>query len=180
MAAGTNGRRSRVSASELFPEQRPENARYHTLAFCVYDGGAMNVSTLFSTISTRRNPDAISQRAYEIWHQEGRPDGCDLRHWLQAEQELSTENAPSGAGGVSDESGNRHGNGNGNGDGRARESTAMSAPPAASSLSIPEIPPVSNVETLHRPPATDTGGKNSSRGSTSTRKSPRSGRRAGL
>ena len=35
--------------------------------------------------------DAISRRAYELWEKEGRPDGSDLRHWLQAEQELRTE-----------------------------------------------------------------------------------------
>jgi hypothetical protein len=32
--------------------------------------------------------EAISRRAYEIWEREGRPEGQDLRHWLQAEQEL--------------------------------------------------------------------------------------------
>jgi hypothetical protein len=32
--------------------------------------------------------DQISRRAYELWEQDGKPDGNDLRHWLQAEQEL--------------------------------------------------------------------------------------------
>ena len=40
--------------------------------------------------------DAISRRAYEIWEREGRPDGCDLRHWLEAEQELREQ--PGGTG----------------------------------------------------------------------------------
>jgi hypothetical protein len=35
----------------------------------------------------------ISRRAYELWENEGRPEGCDLRHWLQAEQELSSRHA---------------------------------------------------------------------------------------
>lgn len=35
----------------------------------------------------------ISRRAYEIWENEGRPEGSDLRHWLQAEQELSARSA---------------------------------------------------------------------------------------
>jgi len=39
-------------------------------------------------ISSSPNADAISRRAYELWEKEGRPDGCDLRHWLQAEGEL--------------------------------------------------------------------------------------------
>jgi hypothetical protein len=37
--------------------------------------------------------EEISRRAYEIWENEGRPEGCDLRHWLQAEQELSARNS---------------------------------------------------------------------------------------
>jgi hypothetical protein len=37
-------------------------------------------------------PDAISRRAYELWESEGRPEGADLRHWLQAEQELNRGN----------------------------------------------------------------------------------------
>jgi hypothetical protein len=38
-----------------------------------------------STISA----DRISHRAYELWENEGRPEGNDLRHWLQAEQEVA-------------------------------------------------------------------------------------------
>src|SRR5687768_7686141 len=45
--------------------------------------------------STSTNPStsspvsaaAVSRRAYELWEKEGRPQGSDLRHWLQAEQE---------------------------------------------------------------------------------------------
>ncbi len=35
------------------------------------------------------NEDRIRQRAYEIWEQEGRPQGEDMRHWLQAFQEIA-------------------------------------------------------------------------------------------
>lgn len=35
--------------------------------------------------------DSIARRAYEIWEHEGCPEGCDLKHWLQAEEELSGE-----------------------------------------------------------------------------------------
>ena len=31
----------------------------------------------------------IQTRAYQIWEQEGRPDGRDIDHWLRAESELS-------------------------------------------------------------------------------------------
>ncbi len=35
----------------------------------------------------------IRERAYELWEQEGRPEGRHLDHWLQAEHELVAENA---------------------------------------------------------------------------------------
>lgn len=35
------------------------------------------------------NEGRIRQRAYEIWEREGRPQGEDLRHWLQAFQEIA-------------------------------------------------------------------------------------------
>jgi len=35
--------------------------------------------------------EIIRQRAFEIWEDEGRPDGADERHWLQAEDELFGE-----------------------------------------------------------------------------------------
>ena len=32
----------------------------------------------------------IAVRAYEMWENQGRPHGCDLIHWRQAEQEIMT------------------------------------------------------------------------------------------
>ena len=32
----------------------------------------------------------IRKRAYAIWEQEGRPMGEDMKHWLQAWQEIET------------------------------------------------------------------------------------------
>jgi hypothetical protein len=46
-------------------------------------------STSSQASASPASADAISRRAYELWEQEGRPEGCDLRHWLQAEQQLS-------------------------------------------------------------------------------------------
>jgi len=37
-------------------------------------------------------PAAIAALAYELWLREGRPDGCDTQHWLQAERELGQRN----------------------------------------------------------------------------------------
>ena len=31
---------------------------------------------------------AIEERAYSIWETKGKPHGCDLDHWFQAEVEL--------------------------------------------------------------------------------------------
>lgn len=35
--------------------------------------------------------EKIRRRAYEIWQQEGCPQGDDLKHWLQAFKELGAE-----------------------------------------------------------------------------------------
>jgi hypothetical protein len=32
--------------------------------------------------------DEISLRAYRLWQDQGRPDGIDLDHWLEAERQL--------------------------------------------------------------------------------------------
>jgi hypothetical protein len=52
--------------------------------------------------SSGASAESISRRAYELWEQEGRPDGNDLRHWLQAEHELSGTSSASTAGGYTD------------------------------------------------------------------------------
>lgn len=51
-------------------------------------------STSSTSVSVSSSPDAVSRRAYEIWENEGRPEGCELRHWLQAEQELGASSTP--------------------------------------------------------------------------------------
>lgn len=35
--------------------------------------------------------EQIRRRAYEIWEAEGRPEGSDLRHWMQACDDLAGE-----------------------------------------------------------------------------------------
>jgi Protein of unknown function (DUF2934) len=39
--------------------------------------------------------EEISKRAREIWEREGRPEGRDKEHWLQAEAELRLESEKS-------------------------------------------------------------------------------------
>jgi hypothetical protein len=36
----------------------------------------------------------IRERAYAIWEQEGRPTGNEMKHWLQAWQEIETGEVP--------------------------------------------------------------------------------------
>jgi hypothetical protein len=54
-----------------------------------------------SATTSPLGPDIISRRAYELWEKEGRPEGSDLRHWLQAEQELRSNASPSDNGVIS-------------------------------------------------------------------------------
>ena len=44
-----------------------------------------------SNTTTQFNNDEIAQRAYQIFEREGRMDGRDMEHWLQAERELRSE-----------------------------------------------------------------------------------------
>jgi len=62
-----------------------------------------NPSTPTSVSSSNSTfAESISRRAYELWEQEGRPEGNDMRHWLQAEQEIAGRNggAPSSGSGT--------------------------------------------------------------------------------
>jgi hypothetical protein len=43
---------------------------------------------------TNERFEAIRRRAYELWELEGRPDGRDRIHWLEAERELTLEREP--------------------------------------------------------------------------------------
>ncbi|MCD7058653.1 DUF2934 domain-containing protein [Pelagibacterium xiamenense] len=43
--------------------------------------------------------EAIRARAYELWEQEGRPEGRDQDHWFRAAQEIAqSQDASSGGG----------------------------------------------------------------------------------
>lgn len=39
--------------------------------------------------SVNNCPDRIAQRAFELWQNDGRPEGRSLEYWLAAEQELA-------------------------------------------------------------------------------------------
>ncbi len=47
---------------------------------------ATTVTPTFVAIEV--SSEIIARRAYELYQQEGAPDGRDLEHWLRAEREL--------------------------------------------------------------------------------------------
>lgn len=46
------------------------------------------------TVMAEEHAQIIRERAYQIWEQEGRPDGQSLVHWLKAEAEIGTGTLP--------------------------------------------------------------------------------------
>jgi hypothetical protein len=38
--------------------------------------------------------DLVRERAYQIWEDEGRPEGASQRHWQQAEDDIARADAP--------------------------------------------------------------------------------------
>src|SRR5436853_123138 len=60
------------------------------------DGNGHSQATIDG--SMRPSSEEISARAYSIYEREGRGDGRDQDHWLQAERELLDERRNSGRG----------------------------------------------------------------------------------
>jgi len=52
-----------------------------------------------ATKTTQASPshDQIAKRARELWERQGRPQGQDLQHWLDAERQLRGQAKPTGA-----------------------------------------------------------------------------------
>jgi hypothetical protein len=69
--------------------------------------------------------EAISQRAYELWEKEGRPENRDLHHWLRAEQELIGNQSGATSSSQTDDASAR--NESGNSDTRPLQGTRASA-----------------------------------------------------
>ncbi|WP_312861912.1 DUF2934 domain-containing protein [Rhizobium sp. BK650] len=81
------------------------------------------------------NEERIRQRAYEIWEREGRPHGEDMKHWLQAFQEIAA-NAQTDNHAVKKPRGKK------------AEATAVAQKPRAKTKTAPE-----SVSTTNPPPA---------------------------
>ena len=50
---------------------------------------------------TEPSPEEIAKCAFCIWEQEGKPEGREIEHWLQAEKQLAA--APLGEASASEE-----------------------------------------------------------------------------
>jgi hypothetical protein len=48
----------------------------------------METQSVQNEKSINLNHDEIAAKAYQIWETAGRQEGFELKHWLQAEQEL--------------------------------------------------------------------------------------------
>jgi hypothetical protein len=123
--------------------------------------------TSSSSLSTSQMPaEAVSRRAYELWEQDGRPEGRDLQHWLQAEQEVRGGDSHSNGHGTSATSSN-----SGNASARYDELGTARATTDTRPLSTGRTTPGASKRTS--PPSTDRAGGNSS----SATGNPMSGRR---
>lgn len=47
-----------------------------------------------SKAELKPTPQEIAARAYQLWENEGRKPGQDMKYWLQAEKELSAASRP--------------------------------------------------------------------------------------
>ena len=50
--------------------------------------GGIEMSQIDITPKEAAIKQLIAERAYELWENQGRPHGCDLIHWHEAEQEI--------------------------------------------------------------------------------------------
>jgi len=48
----------------------------------------VKMDTAAAITNTEELRKLIAERAYELWENQGRPQGCDLSNWRQAEQEI--------------------------------------------------------------------------------------------
>lgn len=56
------------------------------------DMPASEVATSQNVLPSQQPLQTVAERAYFIYLNSGSPQGCELQHWLKAEQELMVEN----------------------------------------------------------------------------------------
>lgn len=80
--------------------------------------------------------EAVRRRAYELWEEEGRPDGREGAHWRRAEDEFG---AGAGSGGAAAGEGAEEDTGGGAGK-PARTAARRRSPPGESAPAAPRRP----------------------------------------
>jgi hypothetical protein len=73
--------RTHVSPLKFCFDRRPRQSPR------LYVRGA-NMAKKLGDQAMQPEPQSVSIRAYELWEQEGRPDGRDQAHWFEAERQL--------------------------------------------------------------------------------------------
>ena len=62
--------------------------RSHSLESSFAAKGNVGMNEITPATRTAAMQKLIAERAYELWENQGRPRGCDLIHWREAEQEI--------------------------------------------------------------------------------------------
>ena len=69
----------------------------HTFRTPVKNKFSLYMQTQTAQNGTKADHDEIAARAYQIWEASGRPPGSEMKHWLQAEEELARKTSPAPA-----------------------------------------------------------------------------------
>lgn len=78
------------------PAAQPLNAapaRQDSVKVAPVQAATATATTPVATARHKISPELIAARAYNIWEQEGRPQGHEVANWLLAETQLKREQA---------------------------------------------------------------------------------------
>ena len=73
---------------QLETPSRDEVRRSHSMESSFAAKGNVGMNEITPATRTAAIQKLIAERAYELWEKQGRPRGCDLIHWREAEQEI--------------------------------------------------------------------------------------------
>ena len=73
---------------QLEKPSRDEVRRSHSLESSFAAKGNVGMNEINPATRSAAIQKLIAERAYELWENQGRPRGCDLIHWREAEQEI--------------------------------------------------------------------------------------------
>ena len=73
---------------QLEKPSRDGARRSHSLESSFAAKGNVGMNEINPATRSAAIQKLIAERAYELWENQGRPRGCDLIHWREAEQEI--------------------------------------------------------------------------------------------